>query len=237
MRNRIGKRWYLIAAALFLAGLLLTPCAVAQDVNMQLIGAGPLTPVAGVYVGPYTAVINGVTTQVICDDFADDTYIGESWQAVQSSFSSLTDPKFGAANLLLYEQGAWLVLQMLKPANASSIGAIQYAFWELFDPSAPFIRLTSYEISTATAQSWLTLAQAQGPATFTPGEFSSFVVYTPVPGTAESCPDGPCPITSPQEFLALKTPEPAALLVLLLDLLALAGVILFVRRHVAEAAG
>ncbi len=202
---------------------------------MQLIGAGPAN-LAGVYVGPYTGVINGVTTQVICDDFADDTYIGESWQAVQSSFSSLTDPRFGAANLLLYEQGAWLVLQMLKPANASSIGAIQYALWELFDPSAPFSRLTSYGVNTAAAQSWLTLAQAQGPATFTPGEFSNFLVYTPLSGTA-SCGGGPCPTAPPQEFLALKTPEPAALLVLLLDLLALAGVILFVRRHVAEAAG
>lgn len=29
----------------------------------------------GVYVGAYTATINGVSTPVICDDFSDDSYI------------------------------------------------------------------------------------------------------------------------------------------------------------------
>lgn len=191
MKNRIGKPWYPIAAALFVAGLLLTPCAVAADVNMQLVGAGP-DNLAGVYVGPYTALINGVATPVICDDFADDTYIQEKWQAVEGDFSNLSGAKFGT-NSLLYEQGAWLILQMLNPTNAGNIGAIQYALWELFDPSgAPFSYLESHGINPqadpadpATAQYWLSAALARGTGAnaFTPDEFSNFVVYSVDPNS------------------------------------------------------
>jgi hypothetical protein len=232
MQNRIGKPWYAIVAALFVAGLILAPSAVAQTVNMQLIGAGPAN-LGGVYVGPYTALVNGVSTQVICDDFVHDTYFNETWKAVQSNFSNLS-----GAKLQLYEQGAWLVLQMSQPANAGSLGAIQYALWELFDPAAtdPFSYLAGNDLDAA--KSWLGLARDQGTAAnpFTANDlaqFANFVVYTPVSGSA-SCGGVDCPKAPPQEFLSLKTPEPAALLVLLLDLMALSGVVLFVRRRVAE---
>ena len=238
MKTRFGKPWNPIVAALFAVGLL-APSAVAQ-VNMQLTGAGP-DNMGGVYVGPYTALVNGVSTQVICDDFVDDTYILEKWQATQTNLLNVTsDARFGAKTLL-YERGAWLVLQMSKPANAgeSSIGAIQYALWELFAPSAnPLQRLSGTDLEAA--QSWLGKAQEEGTGVaFTADElaqFSNFVVYTPIADTA-SCGGVRCPSAPPQEFLALKTPESAALLVLLLDLLALSGVVLVVRRHVAEVAG
>jgi hypothetical protein len=129
---------------------------------------------------------------------------------------------------------------MLNPANSNSVGVIQYALWQLFDPSgspAPFSYLGSSD--RAAAQSWLNEALAEGSTVrFTAAElaqFSNFVVYQPVAGT-DKCGAGPCPTAPPQEFLALDAPEPIALPVLLLDLLALAGVVLFVRKREVRAA-
>lgn len=76
--------WPLVIGALFCV----TPTAVAQCVNppsgtscMDLTSAGS-NVMGGVYVGPYFANINnGPTTAVICDDFYDDTYVPEIWNA------------------------------------------------------------------------------------------------------------------------------------------------------------
>ena len=54
--------------------------ASAAPVNMTLTGAGS-NVLAGVYIGPYTALINGQSFNVICDDFLAETYLNESWTA------------------------------------------------------------------------------------------------------------------------------------------------------------
>src|ERR1700691_5887745 len=56
--------------------------------------SGTLTGVSGssydgVYVSLYYAIVGGTTTAVVCDDFADESDIGSSWNAQTTSFSSV----------------------------------------------------------------------------------------------------------------------------------------------------
>ncbi len=127
MSTAVQKRWLFAAAFL----LLLAPFAVAD--SMTLTSAGNIV-MAGVYVGPYTATVNGVTTTVICDDFADETYLGESWTASSTTFSSLgstlNTQKWnlsGSQQTQLYNEAAWLVTQLLAATNPTTIGEIQFA--------------------------------------------------------------------------------------------------------------
>ena len=68
------QKWWGVAA---LALLCIAPCAFASS-SLTMTGAGN-NVMDGVYVGPYYATVNGAAnTPVICDDFADETYIGSS---------------------------------------------------------------------------------------------------------------------------------------------------------------
>ncbi len=65
-------------------------------------------------------------------------------------------------------------------------------------------------------------------------EFSNFVIYTPIAGTAANCAGRAC-AGPPQEFLAIRTPETAAMPILAFNLLAVFGVIAFLRRRLVGA--
>src|ERR1700691_2444139 len=100
-------RIFLLFLALSL--LCIAPSAFADTASMDLTGAGS-NVMDGVYIGPYTATINGVSTPVICDDFADESYIGEAWTANISTFAdSLANVKFTAApETANYEEASYL---------------------------------------------------------------------------------------------------------------------------------
>jgi hypothetical protein len=217
VKTEIGKRWLSVAAVV----LCLTAGALANSVNMTMTGAGS-TVLGGVYVGPYTATVNGVSTTIVCNDFLDDSFIGESWQANQNSFSTLSSAEwassFPSTYVSLYEQAAWLTLQMLNTKNASQLGDLQYAVWAVFDPAA-LNSLSGTDL--ANAKAWLSDAAGQ---TFTINQFSNLVIYTSIPGSAK-CPGFTCPPNSPQEFFAFAMPEggsPAAY-VLLVGLVSFSG--------------
>lgn len=228
------KAWYLTAVAL----LCLAPCALAQNASITLTGAGS-NVMAGVYVGPYTATINGVSTQVICDDFADNTYINESWTASVANFSNLGNTRNTTRpnpdltpeqQALYYTQVAWLTLQMLSSNDPTTIARIHFAIWGIFDPSA----LTYLDpVNRAGAQGWIDLARAQH---LTLDQFPNFLVYSPYPDYGNpTCNGGTCLSKPPQEFLVV-TPEPSALMLLGVDLFALVVLILLLRRRLVQAA-
>ncbi len=79
-------------------------------------------------------------------------------------------------------------------------GNIQFALWAVFDPT---VQSQAGFTTTGTTPSsyWLALAQGQS---FTPGEFSNVLVYTPVDVNGQN---------SPQEFLGT-VPEPGTMLLL-----------------------
>ncbi len=230
------NRFCSIAAVLLLC---FTPSAfassVASSVSMELtsVGSNIMGNNPQVYVGPYTATIvsaTGTTTgvQVICDDYADDSYLNTWWSANLVPLTSVGPGTKGtlSTDSVKYQEAAYLVDQMLSSTykgNSTTVGEIHYALWQLFDPGPPFLNLTPSQL--AGAQWWLTNAQNYfGSVT----NLASFSIYTPT---------GQAP--HPQEFLsvtgpvaaALPVPEPTAAMLLAVDLLALALVGIVLRRR------
>jgi hypothetical protein len=176
----------------------------------------------GVYVGPYYATVNGVAnTPVICDDFADDSVIGHSWNVNLNSFSTLGGALWGNQTKN-YEAAAWLTLQMLSlngnPKNAAQVGYLSFAIWSLFDKVA-LNGLNSTQL--AGVNTWL----GNVPLNLTTSQFSNFVILTP-----QNCTPGSCP---GQEFLTVVMPEggAAAIYLLLAGLVCFAAICLRNRRQ------
>lgn len=204
------------------------------DTAMTLTGAGAGNVLDGVYTSPYTGTVGGVAnTPVICDDFADDSYVGESWSATVSSVASLAgNVKWGSETNAQqnYEIAAWLVEDLLSTSNKTATEDISFAIWLSLDPDvASYLTSTYPDPGTlAAAQGWIATAQnAITTQDLTAADFANVLVYTPVTGTAVNCEGGLCPANSPQEFLVVRTPEPGSLVLLLGGLIALVG---FARR-------
>ena len=220
MINSIQKWWGVAALALFC----FAPCAFA-DSSLTMTGAGN-NVMGGVYVGPYYATVNGVAnTAVICDDFADDSYIGHSWNYTANNFSTLGSALWGSQTSN-YDAAAWLTLQMLSlnssPGNATQVGYLSFAIWSLFDKGAlNGLNLTQL----GGVNTWL----GKVPSNLTPGQFANFLILTPQACTAGSCPG--------QEFFMLVPEGGSAAMYLLLAGLTCSGALLFRRRRHGSATG
>jgi len=205
------------------AGLMCFAPGAFSQVTMTLTSGGPYV-LDGVYVGPYTATVDGVSTQVVCDDYAAETYLDQTWSAKVTPYSQLGNSS-GVGNPIWYskdgtagyDEAAWLVTQMSNYSDSVDIGEIQFAIWGIFDPQA-ITDLTAYNSADGSAaSSWITKASA-----YSNDNFSNFSVLTPA--------DGP----PPQEFLVagqVQTPEPTAASVLGLDLASALGIVFFVWRR------
>ncbi|MGO9125719.1 MAG: hypothetical protein ACLP6G_12635 [Terriglobales bacterium] len=229
---RTDRNLWLAMAAVMLCFM---PYALGQgQVNINLTGAGN-NVMDGVYVGPYNATVNGASTQIICDDFVDESYLGESWTANVTTLSNLNGTKWGgmASATTLYDEAAWLATQMLSPTysgNTTQVGYLAYALWAVFAPSAVESWLGANSAAWQAVQGWLSSAAAQQ---FTPGEFANFFIYTPNLNYPITCNGGSCPITPPQEFFGfLSAPEGGStLMYVLFTLLTCLGAIWFRSRR------
>jgi hypothetical protein len=214
--NSTQKWWGLTAVAI----LCFASSAFANSGTLTMTSAGN-NSLHGVYVGPYYATVNGVlNTPVICDDFADDSVVGHTWNFSTNNFSTLGSALWGSQTSN-YEAAAWLTMQMLSlnsnPNNATQVAYLSFAIWSLFDKNA-LNSLTSTQL--AAVQGWLNKV----PSNLTPSQFSNFVLLTP-----QGCTNGPgsCP---GQEFF-LVTPEGgSAMMYLLVAGLACFGALRFRRR-------
>ena len=158
IKRVFGAFWWGALAALFLS-----TGAVAQT-SMVLTGPPPGNTYDGIYVSPYYATVGGSTNvPVICDDFGDDTSIGDHWTATPSAFPTSTGPigtSWGLAGgtLKQYDAVAWLGLAILslpssvQPANALTQQVIDsFALWAVFDPTGVANYLNSNPLSTNAA--------------------------------------------------------------------------------------
>ncbi|HVB88385.1 MAG TPA: PEP-CTERM sorting domain-containing protein [Candidatus Dormibacteraeota bacterium] len=218
--NNATRILVLVAAAAVLA---FAPSSKADSV-MTLTGAGN-NPAFNVYIGPYTASIDGTSTQVICDDFSHDSFLNESWNASVTNLATVATgaPSFNAGTGADYSEAAWLTLQLPGVPNNSQATAIQYAIWDLFDPSGVSSYLAGFSGGTSFlgdstdvngVQYWLN--EAAG-SSLSGSQLADFLIYTPT-----SCVSGQCLTGSslPQEFIVY-TPEPSTVLMLLMGLAAL----------------
>ncbi|HTW22877.1 MAG TPA: PEP-CTERM sorting domain-containing protein [Candidatus Baltobacteraceae bacterium] len=217
----------------------------ADGVSMTLTGvsSGGYN-IDGVYTSPYTATVGGAAnTPVICDDFADDSYIGESWSATVSTVADLAgNVKWGSETNAQqnYDIAAWLAEQLFAPGvTTTQTEDISFAIWLALDPTdvTNYLTNTSPDPGTlSAAQGWINTAEnAISTQDLTSADFANVLVYTEVPGTAVDCNGGACPANSPQEFLVV-TPEPGSLVLLLVGLIALVGIAYRRRNTIALAA-
>ena len=206
-------RFLFLPRLMTVALLCFVPCAFGQgSVSINMNSGGPYT-MNGVYVGAYSATINGQAAQIICDDFAHDTYLNESWTANVTTFSNLTSSNTpmwsGLANsATLYADAAWLATQMFVPANQNNAteGYLAFALWSLFNPNA-LKGLSASQLAQVNA--WL----AAIPKGLTPSQFANFFIYTPDLTASITCNGGKCPTAPPQEFLGfMSMPEGGAAL-------------------------
>ncbi len=216
-----------------IAALSLAPWAVAQNVTLTSAGSNVAD---GIFVSPYYAAVNGATnTPIVCDDFADNSYLNTPWTADVQSFSSLAtslaSTAWGGAGgtLKLYEEAAWLTMTLLQQPTGSA-GQVNYSFavWAVFDPSGVIAQLKAYG-DTATCNAIFgagnnclsttvtggLLGGAQGQSYSLP-QFANVVILTPVisvNGKPKTCTAGGCP---EQEFIELVPEGGAAMAYLLL---------------------
>lgn len=216
-------------AAAFLL-LWVAPHSFAETLNLRSGGNNILD---ANYVGPYTATVNGVSTLILCDDYADDVYLGETWTANVSTYPSLTHVQYaqGQSNQAqLYSEAGWLAQQVFSGKYSSSqVGELQYALWGLFDPQALMdLSNDGYSTQASAANAYLSDAET---ADFSSVNFSRFEIYTPNNGV-NSCLGGSCSTgTPPQEFITYATPEPSLVIILLADLLLFGAAIVILRRR------
>ena len=180
----LRKAWLLLPI------LLIATAVHADSVTMQFTGVNGAHG-GGYYVSPYYGTLNGLPVTLYCVDIANTVHFGQVWQANLSTItngSNLSGTRYGGLPnaLTLYQQAAWLINQF--PTHTSDYVNLQYALWNLFNPSlAP---------DSAGSNAWLALAAAN----FGSISFGNFRVVTntdPVYLTGQV-----------QEFIIIVPPSP-----------------------------
>jgi len=240
------RRYGILAAV---AVLLFATASFAQTTTVTLTGTGDNATVSGVFLDPYTATVGSTTgMSVICDDWANNSYVNEQWTANVTTVSSLgssTVPMFGASKAgspysftqsQLYDALAWLGSQLLaNPKDTTNQTIVSFAIWELTnyatrnstlpitDSSDPTTVLGGSQQTSVVAL----IQQALGIATSsTPFNAQGWEILTP---TGASCTSG-CPTWPAQEFLVY-TPESSTIVMVAADLLGLLALAFFLRRR------
>lgn len=153
MGNRKGR----LVRGLVLVVTCMVSVAWAQvTLTVQNTAAGAV--MGGVYTSPYGISVNGTPSLLICDDFATDISLGDSWMATPSTLSqispaSVSGLKFASApysSTILagttvaedYATAAVLAAELMTlpnfgtPAeNTETAGELSYAIWSVFDNS------------------------------------------------------------------------------------------------------
>jgi len=184
----MGKSYYAVFGGLLFAWLpTLALAAPPPQVTFNLTGVGSGANLGGVYTSPYSGNINGgATIPVICDDFLDDSYVPESWNAYVTPTSSVVAGTYGTPDPYLnwltapgstitvdgyalnqvqaYTVAAVLAVDIITQAGiTTSLGTnaqqdYSYALWGLFDPNAITSSLSGYVNDQSYAQTFLNAA-------------------------------------------------------------------------------
>jgi hypothetical protein len=182
------KSIFLLAAAT----LLLVPSVLGQNTNMSFNGGyqgsnwtyGNETVGTGFYDGSINGVQVGPgqsSPGMICDDFRDNIYSGETWTANAVNAGTLTSnigqTLFGGLGVAVYQQVAYLVYQMFTTSpNADTQAAYSEAIWALTNSGVDPSKLTGLALTFYNGVKG-------GSETLSSSQLASLWIYTPtVPG-------------------------------------------------------
>jgi hypothetical protein len=199
--------------------------ALASTVEVTLTGAGGVVSNDhSVYVGPYQLSLQVIGPDGLgppipinapCDDYSDEIWVGESWQASEIPLADYGSALFGGQTdaQQKYWAAAYLTFLFNSPGGYSE-NDISFAIWGLFDPAA----LSSSDdggVAGNLASNALNLASIQNDNL---NDFPGWEILTPLDGTQTQG-------GQPQEFIIpggnpSLTPEPATLALLGSGLLA-----------------
>lgn len=250
MSRTTKNSWCLIGAAMFLAACPLFAAPPTVTFNLTSVGSG--ANLGGVYTSPYGGNINGgPTIPVICDDFADDSYVPETWTAYVNSLSdiltgsasnlkwaagwngtgSAATPTFSLSQADAYATAAILAIDILTSTGLTQ-EEYSYAMWELFDPTTAAAALPVADQSTVAGFIQTAVSEATG------GNLSAYLNGATVTiysyDTGAMCGaqlNQPCAHIPPQEFVSVSMAEPPSPTMLGFDLLAVGGLIFISRRR------
>jgi len=250
MGSLLRKYWFFtLISVLFFAS-----ASLAQTSRMDLTGVNG-TSLDGVYTNPYEVSINyGAPVAAICDDYADDTYVGDIWQATATNLASV-----GASNSavkwnfkgsndtnnfntvtgtqLLYDEVAYLATKLLAASPGQAQADYSYAIWELTctasaNPGANANCSPTnapFNALGSGSQDYLNasgyLALAEA-QNYNNANYSNFTIYTP---TCTSSTGAPTTCSGDQEYIV--APESSSGVLLSADLLGLLGLVFLFRRR------
>jgi len=204
--------------------------------------------------------------QVICDDFNDEVFFNESWTVTATSITQLpllgasspvlwdtgsgSIPGTPANQVTDYVTAAILSAELLSISPSTQEAEdLSYAIWDVFTPGASsglsatdqnLITGVGGYLPTAQALAVADLKAAGGniAAALQLDNITNVTIYTANPktgGAVTYCPPGDT-CGAPQEFLVVSMAEPPSPALLAIDLLAVLGLVLFVRRRLVRAA-
>jgi len=252
--------WIKLCCATVVAAFCFVPGAFADTATLNLTGVSGGT-LGGVFTSPYIATVDGVSNvYVICDDFADDTYVNEQWTTAVTTYtvndlSGISKPpvyfsdgysvtlssstySLGGASLTqtqAYTTAAILAIEILQAkqqGNQTAQNYLSYALWSLFDGSTPLTGKPGLQSNTTYVQNALSYLYAAEQSALS-GNLSAYADATITIYDYNGggvTGCGGC-APPPQEFLSVRMIEPSELAALTLDLLGVAGLIAFVARR------
>jgi hypothetical protein len=127
----------LSALAILMAIVSFAPPSSATTTNFYLASSGSGANVAGVYTSPYTGSVTGPTgtiIPVICDDFANQSYVPEDWTAYVTPYSS-TSFNSTFTPSLNNTQVKWTGASY-DPGKTFMVGGTTYNGWNLTQAQA-----------------------------------------------------------------------------------------------------